>query len=97
MKILHDFSLSELKTELEQLIDKMPRFRAGQIFDWLTNYVTFDEMSNVPKDIISLLKENYIDNPVTIEKELISKDGTRKYLLSLPDGNMVEAVLMNYK
>lgn len=97
MKILHDFSLSELKTELEQIIEKMPRYRAEQIFNWLTDYAKFDEMSNIPKDIISLLKQNYIDNPVTIEKELISKDGTRKYLLSLPDGNIVEAVLMNYK
>lgn len=97
MKLLHDLSLPELKTELEQIIEKMPRYRAGQVFSWLTDYADFDEMSNIPKDIIAILKQNYSARPVTIEKELVSKDGTRKYLLSLSDGNIVEAVLMNYK
>ena len=97
MKLLHDLSLDELKRELETITDKMPRFRAQQIFDWATNYVPFDEMSNVPQDLRALLKENFVDQPVKIEKELVSKDGTKKYLLSLSDGNVVEAVLMSYK
>ena len=96
MKLIHDLSLDELKRELEQLIEKMPRFRAGQVFDWITNYTPFDEMTNIPQDLRNLLKEHFLDIPVTIEKELISKDGTRKYLLALPDGNVVEAVLMSY-
>ena len=97
MKLLHDLSLDELKRELETITDKMPRFRAQQIFDWATNYVPFDEMSNVPQDLRTLLKEHFVDEPVKIEKELVSKDGTKKYLLSLSDGNVVEAVLMSYK
>lgn len=97
MKLLHDLSLDELKRELETITDKMPRFRAQQIFDWATNYVPFDEMSNVPQDLRALLKEHFVDEPVKIEKELVSKDGTKKYLLSLSDGNVVEAVLMSYK
>ena len=90
MKILHDLSLAELKTELEGLNLKMPRYRAEQVFKWMSDYKTFDEMTNLPLDLRESLKENYIDNPVKIEKELISKDGTRKYLLSLGDGNIVE-------
>ena len=97
MKLLHDLSLDEVKRELETITDKMPRFRAQQIFDWATNYVPFDEMSNVPQDLRALLKEHFVDTPVKIEKELVSKDGTKKYLLSLSDGNIVEAVLMSYK
>ncbi len=97
MKILHDFSLNELKTELETLIDKMPRFRATQIFDWLTNYADYSKMSNIPTELKEVLKKDYICQPVKIETELISKDGTRKYLFSLPDGNIVEGVLMSYK
>ena len=97
MKLLHDLSLNELKRELEQIIEKMPRFRAGQVFDWITNYTPFDDMTNIPQDLRNTLKEHFLDIPVTIEKELISKDGTRKYLLALPDGNVVEAVLMSYK
>lgn len=97
MKLLHDFSLDELKRELEQITDKMPRFRAQQIFDWATNYASFDDMTNIPQDLRNLLKEHFLCQPVKIERELISKDGTKKYLLSLPDGNVVEAVLMSYK
>ena len=90
MKLLHDLSLDELKRELEVIVEKMPRFRAGQIFDWATAYACFDEMTNIPADLRETLKQHFIDNPVKIEKELISKDGTKKYLLSLPDGNVVE-------
>ncbi len=97
MKLLHDYSLIELKEELGTVIEKMPRYRAEQIYNWLTDYASFDEMTNIPQDLRATLKERYIDQPVKIEKELISKDGTKKYLLSLPDGNVVEAVLMNYK
>lgn len=97
MKLLHDYSLIELKEELGTVIEKMPRYRAEQIYNWLTDYASFDEMTNIPQELRATLKEIYIDQPVKIEKELISKDGTKKYLLSLPDGNVVEAVLMNYK
>lgn len=97
MKLLHDFSLSELKTEIESLNLKMPRYRAEQIFKWMSDYATFDEMTNIPQDLRNQLKELYIDNPIKIEKELISKDGTRKFLFALPDGNVVEGVLMQYK
>ena len=97
MKILHDFSLPELKLELENLESKMPRFRATQIFEWMNNYAEFDEMTNLPAELREKLKQNYISQPVKIENELISKDGTRKYLFSLCDGNIVEGVLMSYK
>lgn len=97
MKILHDYSLPELKSELETIENKMPRFRAIQIYDWLTNYADYSEMSNIPQDLREKLAKEYICQPVKIESELISKDGTRKYLFSLPDGNIVEGVLMSYK
>ena len=79
MKILQDFSLTELKRELENIVEKMPRYRAEQIYKWANDYATFDEMTNLPLDLRETLKENYVDNPVKIERELISKDGTRKY------------------
>ena len=97
MKIIYDLSLDELKRELETLIEKMPRFRAGQIFAWMNDYKRFDEMTNIPIELREILKQNFIDEPVKIERELISKDGTRKFLFSLSDGNTVEGVLMEYK
>ena len=97
MKILQDLSLVELKRELESLTPKMPRYRAEQIFEWANNYASFDDMTNIPQELRDSLKNEFIDLPVKIEKELVSKDGTKKYLLSLNDGNIVECVLMSYK
>lgn len=97
MKILHDLTLGELKAELEGIIEKMPRYRAEQIFAWMNDYKTYDEMTNLPKDLRNKLATIYDENCVKIEQEFISKDGTKKYLLSMPDGNIVECVLMNYK
>lgn len=97
MQNIYDLSLAELKEKLQTLIQEMPKFRAIQIYEWLNLYADFSEMTNVPLDVRELLKENFICQPVKIEKELISKDGTRKFLFSLPDGNTVEGVLMSYK
>ncbi len=76
---------------------KMPRYRAEQLYKWLYDYKSFDDMTNLPLELRENLKQEYLELPVKIEKELVSKDGTKKYLLSLEDGNIVECVLMNYK
>lgn len=96
-KLLQDYSLLELKEHLTELGVKMPRCRAEQLYRWANEYVTFDLMSNLPKDVRELLSTVYEEQPVKIEQEFISKDGTRKYLFKLCDGNIIEGVLMSYK
>lgn len=72
------------------------KFRATQVWEWL--YIqrvrTFSEMTNLSKQLIAVLEENFIINPL---KQVIiqeSQDGTVKYLFELPDKNMIETVLM---
>lgn len=86
----------ELKEELALMGE--PSYRASQIYQWLHKGVkTFDEMTNISKKTREKLVENYYIFSATIEKKLISSyDDTRKYLLSFPDGEMVESVLMHY-
>ncbi len=96
-KILQDYSLTELKEQLTELGIKMPRCRAEQLYRWANEYVKFEQMSNLPKDVREQLAEIYDEQPVKIEQEFISKDGTRKYLFKLNDGNLIEGVLMSYK
>ncbi len=86
----------ELKAELKTMGE--PSYRASQIFRWLQNGVkTFDEMTNISKNLREKLVQNCYICSATIEKKLISAyDDTRKYLLSFPDGEMVESVLMHY-
>lgn len=85
----------ELEQALTQLGEKP--FRAGQLFQWLQKGASFDEMTNLSKDLREKLKTEGIDRPVTVREERISTiDGTRKFLFSLRDGNCVEGVLMRY-
>jgi len=73
-------------------------FRAGQIFKWLHEGVeSFEEMSNLSKDLRARLAENFLLTVPEVARKQVSRvDGTVKYLWRLRDGNCVESVLMKY-
>lgn len=97
MKNIKDYNLDSLKLEMQALGEKP--FRAEQIFKWLfvEKVKSFDEMTNISLELRNKLKENYDICNLTIERKLESKDGTKKYLFGLNDGNAIETVLMQYK
>lgn len=76
-----------------------PPFKAKQIFKWLNRGVrTFEEMTDISKDLKAKLNENAYINTLEIERKLVSEiDGTVKYLFKLMDGEHVESVVMKYK
>ncbi|MBR3795823.1 MAG: 23S rRNA (adenine(2503)-C(2))-methyltransferase RlmN [Clostridia bacterium] len=75
-----------------------PAFRAKQVFAWLHQGVPFEKMSNLPKALRETLQNTCIDNPVSVLETIQSKlDGTIKLLYKLPDGHIIEGVLMRYK
>lgn len=85
--------------ELKQIVEQMGEkaFRSKQIFSWLHKGAAFDEMSNLSVSMREKLKENGIDQPVSIQSVHESQiDGTKKFLFSLRDGNCIEGVLMRY-
>ena len=92
---------SMTQTEIQAVLKTMgePAFRAKQIFTWLHKGAkSFDEMSNLSKDLRSKLKEAYYITVPTVErKQTSARDGTIKYLWRLRDGNCVETVLMRYR
>ena len=91
-----DFDINDWKNYLAE--NGEPSFRAKQTFSWLHKGCRFDKMSNLPKKLQGSLAENFCENSVSIYKKLVSeKDGTRKYIFLLPDGNIIEGVLMSYK
>ncbi len=78
----------------------LPKFRADQIFSWLhqKGVTSFDDMTNISKELRTSLKEKFEIRSCEIETKRISKkDGTIKYLFRLFDGEYVESVLMKYK
>ena len=88
------------QTELAEVFKNMgqPAFRAGQVYGWLQKGIYgYDEMTNVPKSLRTVLEERYpLCPPKVVRRQESKKDGTIKYLWQLHDGNCVETVLMRY-
>lgn len=94
---IKSYNLIELKEQLIQMGEKP--FRAGQIYKWLhvDKVSSFDEMTNISKDLRAKLDEKF--EIITLEsvKVLISQiDGTRKYLFKIKGDAVIESVLMRY-
>jgi 23S rRNA (adenine2503-C2)-methyltransferase len=86
------------KLELEAKFTEMgePKFRSGQVWQWLwqKGITNFDEMSNLSKPLRDKLKELFFINTITLDKSQYSADGTIKSRFKLHDGHMIEAVLI---
>lgn len=90
-------SLEELEQEMLKISEK--KFRAKQVYEWLhiKNASSFNEMTNISKELRIKLDEFFCIKQIIIKKRLESSmDNTVKYLYELEDGNFVETVLMNY-
>ena len=97
-KDIKSMTLAEIEAEMKSL--GQPKFRAGQIFDWLQKrcVASFDEMTNLSKELRSLLADGYYIANCEIEDRFDSKlDETVKYLFRLNDGECIESVLMKYE
>lgn len=91
-------SFDELAAALKEMGESS--FRTKQIYQWLhAKCVTsFDDMTNLSKQLRQRLDDNFVIFTAAIEKKLISEyDDTVKYLFRLHDGEFVESVLMKYK
>ena len=90
-----DLTLEEGKAYLREL--GQPAYRAGQIKQWINRGANWDEMSNLPASLRILLADNATLSYPRIEQKLVSAvDGTVKYLFALPDGHLIESVVMHY-
>lgn len=95
MKSIYGMSLKDLKEYFLSHNDK--KFRATQIYDWLyrKNVTSFDDMTNLKKDVIELLKNDFYLR--TLELKKVERDTlVNKYLFYLQDGEKIEAVLMRH-
>jgi 23S rRNA (adenine2503-C2)-methyltransferase len=71
-------------------------FRARQVYAWLwkKSSLSFDEMTDLGKDLREKLKESFLLRPVQMESFQRSSDRTIKYAFRLHDGPVVEGVLI---
>lgn len=89
---LKNLTLEELTEFLAGLGKE--RFRAGQIMRWMYGRLTddFEAMSDLSKALRAELRQRARVSRLPVEAVQESRDGTRKYLFRLEDGETVEAV-----
>lgn len=95
---LFDLTLTEIEERCAQL--GQPRYRADQLWTWLYRDLAtdFEAMTNLPKALRTQLAETAQLDPLRLVTETWSADRqARKLLFSLPDGQMIESVLIHYE
>ena len=92
---IYNLTLNDLEEYFLSINEK--KFKGSQVFDWLyrKKVSSFDEMSNLKKEIIDVLKSTFTMKTVSITKVERDTD-VNKYLFRLKDDEKVEAVLMNH-
>lgn len=84
--------------ELAEFVQNIgePRFRAKQIFKGLheRRLQSFDEMTDLPKNLRAKLNETATVSVLTVESRYVSMDGTRRFLMKTADNLPVETVFI---
>ena len=95
MNNIYDYRLEDLKECFKNINEK--EFKATQVYEWLykKRVKSFDEMTNIKKEVIEKLKKDFSIEPLKILKKQIDTD-VCKYLFELSDNNKIEAVLMKH-
>ncbi len=87
-----------LPSELEDLAVELgaSRYRGRQLATWIyrKNVVDLEAMTDLPRDFKAALSERAVIELPEVERVTPSQDGSRKLVLSFPDGNRVSAVMM---
>lgn len=93
MKNIYDMTLDNLILYFDKINQKP--FKANQVFDWIykKKITNFDEITNIKKEVLDILKKDFYFNNIEIKKIESDKD-VKKYLFKLEDDNLIEAVLM---
>jgi len=75
---------------------KQPKFRASQLMKWIhqRGVLNFMEMTDFSLELREQLSELAIAEPPEVEDCLISPEGTKKYLIKLDSGSMIEMVII---
>lgn len=91
---IRNLSFEELRTNLEKLGEK--KFRAKQVYEWLwqKNAHSFEEMSNLSKELRLQLNTHFFIDHIVVDDQQISSDKTIKCAFSIGEGKVVEGVLI---
>lgn len=96
MEHIYGYNVDDIKKYLENKGHKP--FRATQIFEWLYRHkiAEFTQITNIKKDLIAQLNEDFVIDRFKLVTKQESVDGTVKFLFELSDVNLIETVLMSH-
>lgn len=91
---IRKLTLEELTIYFKEMGEKP--FRARQVYEWLwqKSARSFDEMTNLSKDLREKLKQLFLLNAVSVASSQVSNDRTIKSGFRLHDGQIIEGVLI---
>jgi 23S rRNA (adenine2503-C2)-methyltransferase len=94
---IRNLSLKELQGEFVERNEKS--FRAKQVYEWLwkKNAASFDEMTNLSKELREMLQQHYFIDHIQLQDQQISTDKTIKCAFTIEEGKVVEGVLIPTK
>ena len=95
MENIYSYTRSMLEDYFKSINEKA--FKATQVFEWLyqKRVSSFNEMTNIKKEVIEKLNNDFSTSFIKTVKRLEDKD-TYKYLFELADSNHIEAVVMKH-
>ncbi|PJJ83877.1 23S rRNA (adenine(2503)-C(2))-methyltransferase RlmN [Mucilaginibacter auburnensis] len=91
---IRSLSLENLQKHFSEMNEK--GFRAKQVYEWLwkKSCFSFDEMSNISKELRTKLEDKFVINNVKINNSQFSADKTIKNSFILHDSHLIEGVLI---
>ena len=91
---IRSLSIENLRSTLSK--SNFPAYRSKQIKNWARKIEveSFEQMSNLPKNLVSYLDNNFSLNKSKIISHQKSSDNTVKYAIQLHDGLVIESVLI---
>ena len=96
-KDIRSLSLEQIKRFF--LENGFKEYRGDQVYSWLweKSAINFQQMTNLPKSIRSILEESFIVNHIKLHTIQKSEDGTIKNGIKLFDDLIIECVLIPTK
>jgi len=91
---IKDISDVELKEFLADSGEPLFRFNQIQRAIFKNKVADFSNISTIPKPLINKLNDNFVIQSIKIKDAHYSNDGSIKFLFSLADNNLIEAVLI---
>lgn len=91
---IRNLSFPEIKSQFDGMGEKS--FRAKQVYEWLwkKNAGSFEEMSNLGKELREKLETHFFIDKIVLDDQQISSDRTIKCAFQVEAGKVVEGVLI---